>query len=464
VEFIETRKPLIKTSVMIIVGAVCLFLQGCQDPNIVFTRATGADGRSGGVFVIPSGQTTPVAISTIYGDATPCGHTSTGKLVLTIQTTLGKDIYLADPTTGQVQNRIIGGPNDAACVFVTPTDLIIYEINYGNGDSDIYAIQLGATIGQPVATTTHDEHFLAYAPDGHIIFIRQSYLTLQQYDILSTTIGGQPVMLAQVFPPGIYAPAFNGVTPDNHVIFSEYVEFQQGSVSLNIYSVKTDGTGQALVAKDTQGSELFCKISTDNHVLYTDQYSSSIEGEQISGDIYMANPDGTGTLALTPGVNHHNNTCRGITPSNYLIFSRGDISTTRGPEQLYSVVADGKSTPILLADSKDQLGFTVTNYFAGITPWNVVVFTTDTTQDVPGGTQFSRTLNSIMPDGSSPMTLTNNVNAVGGFTITNKIIYNAQVPANGPGAYNMFSVPASGGAAPTQLSSSPNLDYFNFFF
>jgi hypothetical protein len=457
-------KSRIKIVAVVIVGVVCLFMAGCTDPHIVYTSAPN-EGGPPAVFVLPPGQTTPVAISTIYGPVTPCGHTSDGRLVVTIQTSLGgADIYLADADTGTILNRVVGSWMDETCKYVTANDTIIYEI-YDGSQTDIFAIQVGATIGQPVANTAKNEYFLAAAPDGHVIFKRDSYITLQGYDIMSATPGGSPVTLAQVFLPDLHQPSFNAVTADNHVVFSEYVEFQQGSTSLNLYSIRTDGTNPALLAQDTQGAETFCLVTPDSRVFYTDRFIEVVDGQERSvGDLYSVKADGTNTLALFPRLNRDNDTCRGITDFNVLIFSRENLFAADGrtPASLYSLVADGQSQPVLIANSTDTLDVRTTNYFQKATPSGGIIFTTSTTREVPGGQEFSSTLNSVSPDGSNALLLTDNVGSVFTVTPAGHVIYNARVPANGPGAYNLFSVAASGGGPPTQLSSSPNLDYVNF--
>jgi hypothetical protein len=58
--------------------------------------------------------------------------------------------------------------------------------------------------------------------------------------------------------------------------------------------------------------------------------------------------------------------------------------------------------------------------------------------------------------------LTDNVNVVFAVLPSGRVICNAHVSANGPNAYNLFSVPSAGGVAPTQLSSSPDDEYLNF--
>ena len=329
------------------------------------------------------------------------------------------------------------------------------------------AIKAGTAIPQPVANNTEDEYFLGISPDKHIIFARLAHGF--SYNIMSKVIGGTEVVLAQVFPPYDQAPQFKGITSDNRVIFSEYVSYQQGSNSLNIYSVKTDGSNQAIVANNPPFNEEFCLITSDNRILFTEKSTHVINGQyETFGDIYSVNADGSDRLLLNPGPRHYNDICRGFTADNRVVFTRTIVPNydSEGVDEIYSVIADGKSQPVLLAGAPSgPYGSTITNnYFERVTPGNRVLFRTITSTPVSGGTLYTGALNSILPDGTGLVQLTTNINVVGGVTAGDLVYYNAPVPAMGPSAYNIFTVPAKETCPIKQISTSSHLEYVNFIY
>jgi hypothetical protein len=453
-----------------------LLLQACTD-RVVYTSVTGQNGL-GEVFVYTPAQSATVAISASYGPARPCGRTSDNRLVLNVHTLIGgtDEIYLADPTTGEIQEQVSDGlaQSNDRCVFVTSDDFVIYETTRptNNVFSDLMATKVGSGLMQTIAAGPEEERFLGMAPDKRVIFSRRPlHVSVGSgYHLMSAPIGGPATMLAQMFPPP--GPQFNGVTSGNRVIYSMFVEFQQGSFSLNILGVNTNGTNPGVVAQNSPWSEYFCLITSDNRILFTEKSLKPFfpNGQERLGSIYSVNPDGSNRLLLNPGPNpliaDFDDTCRGFTSDNRVIFTRTKTHPgSSGVEGLYSVLADGQSQPILLAPGSATLGSSTTNSFDRVTPNDRVLYWATTQMSVPGGTQFSSALNSVMPNGTGAVHLVDNPGSIGAVsTLGGDIVYyHAPVPANGPGAVNIFSIPASGGT-PTQISSSPNRDDVNFIY
>ncbi|HYA19112.1 MAG TPA: hypothetical protein VEG25_00470 [Burkholderiales bacterium] len=444
-----------------------LLLEACTE-HIIYKQSNGSNVN--GIYSLSSNKSSPVAIASGSDALFPCGPTNDGRVVYTrITSSNGGDIYVVNAEDGSGLTPVRTTTDDEQCVFVTPNNLVIYEdtVPAWNGRHNIMAIPLGSAIPQNVATDGYDQLFKAYAPDKSVVYLRQSPLRYGAYDILATKIGGQFVVLAQIFPTNFNQPTFNAVSKDNRVIFSEPTEYKQGATSLNIFSVSTDGSNAMAIAQDPPALDIFCALTSDNRILYTRRSTGVVNGMGVTyGDLYAVNPDGTNRTLLRKGPPDFDDTCEGVTFDNYVIFVRniGDRHQ-EGEGELYSILADGISQPVLLASASSDLINSTANVFEKTTPANRVLFRTINSTETSAGRTYSVTLNSINPDGTGLVSLASEYNLVQGVTIADRVIFNSQVPGNGSQiTLNLFIVPSTGGTAPVPIAPTTDTQDLSFIF
>ncbi len=424
---------------------------------------------------VPPNSSTVVPLATSPDPELPCGATSDGRIVYTRVTAQGGDIY-AVKADGSGSTAIITTPKDERCKYVTSNGQVIYQVRSGTlaGD-DIWTVTVGAGViyaNYSLADDPQiDEHFLAMAPDQSVIFARapgvQGGYDLYSHPMWAGRCAGYwslwgCLLAFRVFDkPGFPYGSFHGVTPDNHVIYSNIGGSYMGSL-WEIYSVKTDGTGGMRIAANpfndqfsTGHEQIFCALD-DNRVVFTDRRSNYLG--RGYGDIYVVGADGSGRTLLHAIL--ADNFCNGITSDHYVIFTRrlGSGPFNAGQDELLSIKADGNSQEVLLAAAPSN----ATNHFEAITPLSQIIFYSSSCT----GLTCTGSLNSIATDGSGLATLpcSGGVEAVADPAIGYETIICAQIP---PGStsnnQNLFVVPLAGGA-PVQIASSPDFQSVRFVF
>ena len=457
-----------KRSLRLGFAIICfLLLEACTE-HIVYKQTNGSNVNA--IYTLSSNRTSPMAIATGPDALSPCGPTNDGRVVYTRLTPdNGGDIYVVNAEDGSGLMPVRATWEDEQCVYVTPNNTVIYEetVPAWNGRHNIMAIPVGSVIPQNVATDAYDQIFKAYAPDKSVIYLRESPLGIGAYDILATKIGGQFVVLAQIFPTNYNQPTFNAVSRDNRVIFSESTEYQQGKTSLNIFSVSTDGSNAMAIAQDPPAQDIYCALTSDNRILYTKRSTGVVNGTGVTyGNLYAVNPDGSNRILLIKGPPDYDDTCQGVTYDNHVIFVRNMAQSGHAGEgELYSVLADGNSQPVLLAPASSTLDSSTVNVFEKATPGNRVLFRTINSSETSTGTVYSVTLNSINPDGTGLVNLATNYNLVQGVTIGERVIFNSRVPGNSSQTtMNLFIVPSTGGTAPSPIAPTTDSQDLSFIF
>ncbi len=447
-----------------------LLIAGCtpQKAYLVYTQKAYLFSSNQDIYLseipIPPNSSTSVPLAVSPDPEFPCGATSDGWIVYTRVKARGGGIY-AVKADGSGLTGVIDSVFDERCMYVSPDGVVIYQERSGTprGD-DIWtlSIQGGALVVSPYPLANDpqsDEQFLAMAPDRRVIFARADPGTffggydLHSHILAPTLCSGIPSCPGDVLAMGLSDPhkLFDGVTPDNHVIYSATNGGSYMGSLTEVYSVKTDGTsGMRIAANPFDNSstihheQQFCALDR-NRVVFTDRYTNRAGRE--FGDLYLVGADGSGRTKLP--ISGGDITCNAVTYDGYVIYTNH-----LGPAQdeLLSIKTDWNMQEYLLAPAPGG----VTNRFEAITPLSQVVFSSSSCNST--GSNCTASLNAVDNHGTRRATLTltggERVEAVADPVFGYETVIYAQVPPGGTSyGLNLYVWPRLGGA-PIQIAPS----------
>jgi hypothetical protein len=332
------------------------------------------------------------------------------------------------------------GMSDITAVSVTcttaPLKSLLLSQDAGGTQRDLLLINEDGSGLLPLANSIDEEYFGGIAPDGRLVYRRESGGIFDAYSVRldgsglvaleqstsrripvavtstnrviiqgfkSVSISDEDLYVVNTdgtneLPLAISAldEEFKAVTASGRVIYSARTTV---SGSQDLYAINTDGTGNIQLTTFSESDE-FAAVTPGGRVLF----HRNVGG--LQNDLYSVKEDGTGLAALANDVNADNFVA--LLPNERVVFSR---EQTAGSSiyDLFAVNADGTGLATL-ANSADSEGY------AGTTPDGRVLF-----HRIVGGTQSD--VYSINPDGSALTALANSADSEGAEAIsaTNKV-------------------------------------------
>ena len=267
---------------------------------------------------------------------------------------LREKIILDNAGAGFTASNASGSATSAAALLtVNPAPAlsrIIFSRNNGTVNAeqyDLYSIYEDGTGEIQLTNAIGNEHVVAIAPGGRVIYQRT---TGGQTDLYSVNADGTgTATLANTADFEIFA----GITPSGRVIYRR----DSAATGRDLYSVNADGSGAVALA-NTAGNDDFAGITPSGKVIYT-----------VAGDLYSINADGTGKVALGADPAFYED-FKGVTPSGLVIVGTVD-SNFFGSGSIYSISENG-GTATTLATNTLAFEYDVASN-GGVTASGVVV-------------------------------------------------------------------------------------------
>jgi Tol biopolymer transport system component len=229
--------------------------------------------ENGGTPAVLATNTVPFAYEYRFG-----GLTASGQAVFNWKTPAGD----RDVVSGGI--ALAATADDEWFVGATASGRVVYQkvVASGDGNSDLYAVNLDGTGTAALANSADYEIFNSILPDGRILYARG--VSTDGGNLYSVAADGSGT--AALANTSDYE-VFKGVTANGRVVY----ERTQGSTTY-VYAVNADGTGMTPLA-NTGGHAFFAGTTPSGKVLLR-RFSTFLN----TTDIYIVNDNGTGLMPL----------------------------------------------------------------------------------------------------------------------------------------------------------------------
>jgi hypothetical protein len=306
---------------------------------VVLNRQAGVTADTGDVYVIGLDGTgeQPLAASGDHEVFVAVARIGDVERVVYRRTTSGQEDVWSVLLDGSGTVALATSADFEIVYAVTPGGRVVFQRLTPDG-YDLYSVLADGTGLVALSEDPANDEFVAMLSDERLLYRREipdpSPGEPPQYDLYAVNADGTE---HATIADSTLSEHYEGLLPGGRLVFS-----RARADGRDLYAVDVDGTSMATLAAADGQSERFAGVLPDGRVLY-----SSFDGAG-NGDLYLVNPDGSGTFRLTDTPEPENVHFHHYLAGERLVFTR-EIGSF---DDLFSIRFDG-SDERRLTDTPD---------------------------------------------------------------------------------------------------------------